>query len=198
MKVSTMKGGAADLASPGSAAWNSVVGESVSLGAIPAAAQPTAYIREAWAKRAYASTSSAKVAAVSDGDRLYVRIEWPDDAKANGEFPDGAGVVFPGAANSPVETLGSASAPVGLWCWQAGRDEALDIESRGPGVFRRQAGDGVKAAAALAGGKWTVVLSGPAAAAKGGKLGVVVWNGSNEERAGLGAVSKSWLGLEQA
>ena len=197
MKVSTMKGAAGDLASPGSAAWNSVAGETVSLGAIPVAAQPTAYIREAWAKRAYASTASAKVAAASDGDRLYVRIEWADDAKPNGEFPDGAAVVFPGSGNSAVETLGSASAPVGLWCWQNGRDEALDIESRGPGAFRKEGSDGIKATSVLNGGKWSVVLSGPASAAKGGKLGVVVWNGSNEERAGLGAVSQGWLGLEQ-
>jgi DMSO reductase family type II enzyme heme b subunit len=189
---------ASGLESPTSAAWGSVAGETVKLGAIPVGSQPTAYIREAWAKKAHGTTTAAKVAAAADGERLFVRIEWADDAKANGEFPDGAAVVFPGAANSAVETLGSAAAPVGLWCWQQGRNEALEIESHGPGVFRRQASDGIKATAALESGRWSVVLSGPATAAKGGKVGVVVWNGSNEERAGLGAVSQGWLGLEQA
>ncbi|HEY5475833.1 MAG TPA: ethylbenzene dehydrogenase-related protein [Tepidiformaceae bacterium] len=198
MKVSKVSDAASSLGSPTAAGWSSAAAETVKLGAIPVAAQPTAYIQEAWAKRPYASTSRAKVAAATDGERLYVRLEWADDAKANGEFPDGAAVVFPGAANSAVETLGSAAAPVGLWYWQNGRAEALAIESHGPGVFRKQASDGIKATAALESGRWSVVLSGPATAAKGGKVGVVVWNGSNEERAGLGAVSQGWLGLEQA
>jgi DMSO reductase family type II enzyme heme b subunit len=198
MKVTTMTGAAGELASPGSATWSSAAAETVKLGAIPVASQPTAYIREAWAKKAHGTTSSAKVAAASDAGRLFVRIEWADDAKANGEFPDGAAVVFPGSGNGAVETLGSAAAPVGLWCWQQGRNEALEIESHGPGVFRKQASDGIKATSALESGRWSVVLSGPATAAKGGKVGVVVWNGSNEERAGLGAVSQGWLGLEQA
>jgi len=198
MKVSTMKGAASDLASPGSAAWSSVAGETVTLGAIPVSAQPTAYIREAWANRPYASTASAKVAAASDGDRLYVRIEWADDAKPNGEFQDAAGVVFPGAPNSAVATMGSASAPVGLWYWQHGRGEALNLTSHGPGAVRKDGDGAVNSSAESSNGKWAVVLSGPVAASKLGKLGVVVWNGSNEERAGLGAVSQGWLGLEQA
>ena len=197
MKVAKVSSASA-LEDPASAGWASVSGEKVSLGAIPAATQPTAYIREAWANRAHGTTASAEIAAATDGQRLVVRLSWADDAKANGEFPDGAAVVFPGAANSAVETLGSASAPVGLWCWQHGRDGALDIESRGPGAFRKQAADGIKATSALNGGRWAVVLSGPVSASKLGKLGVVVWNGSNEERAGLGAVSQGWLGLEQA
>ena len=170
----------------------------VALGAIPVSAQPTAYIREAWAKRPYASTSSARVAAASDGERLYVRIEWADDAKPNGEFQDAAAAVFPGAANGPIETLGSAAAPVGMWYWQQGRDEALNLTSHGPGAVRKDGEGAVAGSAESANGRWSVVLSGPVSAVKGGKLGVVVWNGSNEERAGLGAVSQGWLGLEQA
>ena len=195
MKVSKVSDAASSLGSPTAAGWRSVGSEEVSLGAIPLGLQPTAYIQEAWAKRPYASTSRAKVAAATDGERLYVRLEWADDAKANGEFGDAAAAVL---GDGEVKTLGSQERPVGLWYWQNGRSEALAIESRGPGVFKRTSPGTVTASAALEGGRWAVVLSGPADAAKSGKVGVVVWNGTNEERAGLGAVSQGWLGLEQA
>ena len=195
MKVATMNGAAGELESPASAAWSSVRSEQVTLGAIPVASQPTAYIRETWGSRKYASTASAKVAAATDGERLYVRLEWADDAEGNGEFPDAAAAVF---GNGEAGALGAPEKPVSLWYWQDGRRDALEIVSRGPGVFRRHGGDGISAASALEGGRWAVVLSGPASVAQGAKLGVAVWNGTNEERAGLGAVSQAWLGLEQA
>src|SRR5512140_2630578 len=198
MKAPMIKGAASELADPGSATWKSVAAETVSLGAVPLAAQPTAYIREAWANRAYGTTASANVAAASDGERLYVRIEWADDAKANGEFPDAAAAVFPTGAGSALATMGSATSPVGLWYWEQGRGEALNLTSRGPGVVRKDGEGMVAGSAGSANGRWSVVLSGPASAAAGGKLGVAVWNGTNEERAGLGAVSQGWLGLEQA
>lgn len=193
MKVSKVADAANALGSPVAAAWGSVGKEDVALGAIPLASQPTAYIREAWANKAYATTKSAKVSAATDGNRLYVRLEWADDAKANGEFPDAAAVVL---GDGDVATLGSREKAVDLWYWQNGRPEALSVQSAGPGVFKRHAIEGVNASAALEGGRWAVVLSGPATAAASGKLGVAVWNGTNEERAGLGAVSQGWLALE--
>jgi len=40
-----------------------------------------------------------------------------------------------------------------------------------------------------------VVIAGPLAALSSNQLGVVIWNGSNDERAGLAAVSE-WLDLD--
>lgn len=195
MKVTKVADAASSLGNPAAAAWGSVAKEEVALGAIALAAQPTAYIREAWTNKPYASTKAAKVSAATDGQRLYVRLEWADDAKPNGEFPDGAAAVFGSGA---VATLGSREAPVDLWLWQQGRPEALSVQSSGPGVFKRHGSSGLGASEALEGGRWAVVLSGPAAAAASGNLGVAVWNGTNEERAGLGAVSQRWLTLELA
>ncbi|MEW6490893.1 MAG: hypothetical protein AB1578_23650 [Thermodesulfobacteriota bacterium] len=190
MKVAKVDAGA-NLADPASQAWSSVTSTAVALAPVPLAAQPTEYIREAWAKRAYGKTAEAKVAAATDGQKLYVRVEWQDDGAPNGEFQDAAGAIV---GDGALATLGEANAPVNLWYWENGRG-ALNLVSKGPGVVSKADASAVGGAGALAGGKWSVVVSGPASAARG-KLGVAVWNGSNEERAGLAAVSREWLTLE--
>jgi DMSO reductase family type II enzyme heme b subunit len=124
---------------------------------------------------------------------LFVRLEWPDDATPNGEFADAAAVV---TGVGPVETLGSDSTETGLWYWAEDRQAAERFASRGPGVFARSEGAGVEAAGTLVDGVWRVVLSGPRSEVVDDRIGIAVWNGSNEERAGLGAVS-TWIALEK-
>ncbi len=194
MKVAKLAAGAG-LEDPAGAGWKEVAGETVVLSPVPLDEQPNAYIQEAWQGRAYGETPEAKVAAASDGARLYVRVEWKDDGAANGEFQDAAGAMFPLSGGGAVGSMGSADSPVGLWFWEDGRPQALDIVSSGPGVFKRQEGD-VAGAGSLSDGVWSVVLSGPASASSAGGLGVAIWNGSNDERAGLAAVSREWVTLE--
>lgn len=193
MEVKRLSG---DLADPAAAAWDSVATEAVGLSAIPLDAQPTEYIRVAWADRPYGKIASADVGAAHDGERLYVRLQWADSDTANTEFHDAAGVLFPDdGADAPAATLGSADAPVRLWYWQANLDAARDLDARGPGVFAKRAAPAVDASAALADGRWSVVLSSGLDTAVT-RLGVAVWDGSNEERAGIGAVTHEWIPLE--
>ncbi|MFQ5380416.1 MAG: ethylbenzene dehydrogenase-related protein [Dehalococcoidia bacterium] len=194
MKVAKLAAGAG-LEDPAGAGWKDVAGETVGLSPVPLEEQPNAYIQETWKDRPYGQTAEAKVAAASDGERLYVRLEWKDDGAPNGEFHDAAGAMFPRSGGGAVRSMGSSDSPVGMWFWEDGRSEALEIESSGPGVFKRQPGD-VSGAGALSDGVWSVVLSGPVNVASAGGLGVAVWNGSNEERAGLAAVSREWISLE--
>ncbi len=195
MKVATQSNANGELADPASSAWSAVPAEVVSLAPVDLAKQATAYIREAWKDRKYGTTGSVSVAAASDGSDLFVRLEWADDEKPNGEFQDAAGVIFPAAAGSPVETLGSQDKAVGIWFWEQGRDAPLDLVSKGPGVVRKTGAE-LGAKAALANGRWSVVLRGPASAAQHGQVGVAVWNGSAGERGGLGAVTQQWIPLE--
>ncbi len=132
MKVATVNAGA-DLADPASQAWNGVTAEAVALAPVPLAAQPTEYIREAWANRAYGKTAEAKVAAATDGSKLYVRVEWADDSAPNTEFQDAVGAVL---GDGPLDTLGSVGSPVTMWYWENGRG-ALNLVSRGPGVVTK-------------------------------------------------------------
>lgn len=195
MKVATIEPTAA-LDDPAAPAWAAIPGESVSLAPVALEVQPTAYIREAWKDRDYGQTAAARVAAVSDGDRLYVRINWADDPAPNREFQDAVGVVFPTNGSGVLATLGDDEQPLGLWFWEHGRTEPLRLVSTGPGVFHKDDNHELKASGALSEGNWSVVISGPAAMADKGKLALAIWNGSNEERAGLAAVSRDWLPLE--
>ncbi|MCZ2111592.1 MAG: hypothetical protein LC118_18865 [Dehalococcoidia bacterium] len=195
MKVATQSNANGELANPASSAWSNVPSEVVSLAPVDLAKQPTAYIREAWQSRKYGTTPSVSVAAAKAGDDLFVRLEWADDEKPNGEFQDAAGVIFPASSGSAVETLGSHDDAVGIWFWEHGRDAPLDLVSRGPGVVRKTGAE-LGAQASLADGRWSVVLRGPASAAQLGQIGFAVWNGSSGERAGLGAVSQKWVPIE--
>lgn len=194
MRVQRVSG---ELGSPAASGWSSVEGETVALAAVPLDAQPTEYIRVKWAGQAYGNVKEAKVAAASDGSRLHVRIEWADSATPNGEFADAAAVYFPAGGDAPAGTIGSADASANLWYWQANLADAKSLVASGPGVFRPRGSNGVSASSSNEGGTWAVVLSGDLADAQSaGKLGVAVWDGSNEERAGIGAATASWVTLE--
>jgi DMSO reductase family type II enzyme heme b subunit len=184
------------LADPAAPAWSAAESVTVALGAVPLDEQPTEYIQVAWADRPYASVREADVAAAHDGTNLWVRISWADPGGESREFPDGAAVAFPCSADGAPATMGSADAPVDLWCWHESRTDARRVVSRGPGVLGAADADGLAAGGVSADGRWTVTLGAPLASiGDTSRLGVVVWNGANEERAGLGAVS-DWVALE--
>lgn len=184
------------LADPAAAAWATVEKVSVSLAPVALELQPTEYIREAWANRDYGQTAQAEVRAASDGNRLYLRVEWADDPVPNREFQDAVSAIFPTNGSGVLATMGNEEKPLALWFWEEGRPGPLRLISTAPGVVRKDPDAVLGASGALADGRWSVVLSGPAATAEKRKVALAVWNGSNEERAGLAAVSREWLPLE--
>ena len=209
-------GNLTELADPG---WSGLDRVTLPLAPVPLERQPNEYIRRTWSDRAYGTVREVEVAAAAQGDRLFVRLEWADSEIPNTEFLDGAGVFFPDPDDeeSP-EGIGSRAAPVRLWAWrdrmpvQQALPAARELLASGPGVFHPypvtssdgdegvQAGGGssstgVAAMSARSDGRWAVVLSGELSAARSGRMGVVVWDGSNEERAGIGAVTQAWVPL---
>ena len=193
MKVTSATQDAATCLDASSDVWSGAETEAVSLAAIPIDQQPTRYIKAAWSDKPYGTVTSVTASACFSEDSLFVRLEWPDDATPNGEFADAAAVV---TGAGPAETLGSDASETGLWYWAEDRQSAEHFASRGPGVFARSDAAGVEAVGTLEDGVWRVVLSGPMAAVVDDKIGIAVWNGSNNERAGLGAVS-GWIVLDR-
>ncbi len=197
MKVERVDAGQG-LADPWGQAWSALPATTVALNPVDYEAQPNRYIRAAWKDRPYGQTVEARVAAASDGDRLYIRVEWPDDPRPNAEFQDAASAIFPMNGTGALATMGDPEKPLALWFWEDGRPSPLRLVSRGPGVFRKDDGSELSARGACNNGAWGVVFAGPEAVAGKGKVGVAIWNGSNEERGGLAAVSQDWLQLETA
>lgn len=184
------------LSDPNAPGWAGVASETVPLQKVPIEAQPTEYIRVKWADLPYGDTSEVEVKAATDGSSAFVRLEWAKDAEPNREFHDAAAVMVPTSDTSPANTMGEPGAPVRLWLWQDGLEGVRHLDGAGPGAFRNHGTNGISAAAASDGGRWAVVFSGSDEALRAnGRLGVAVWNGSNEERAGLGATS-DWVSLD--
>ena len=142
MKVEHVGADTGELADPAAAVWGGLSGESVPLAAVPLEAQPTQYIRTAWADREYGRTPEARVAAAQDGQRLYVRIEWAADDAANGEFQDPAGVLFPIADAGSPPTLGAPAAPAWPCAWDHRRRRPVHPPAPRPGVVRTGPGPG--------------------------------------------------------
>lgn len=210
---------------PDAAAWRSLPADTVPLVPVPLDAQPNEYIRTAWSQRPYGGVREVRVTAARHSERLFVRLEWACSQEPNGEFLDGAGVFFPQPGHDdPPLTIGSRSSPVRLWAWhdrlavQQALPPVTELVARGPGVFRPlssgadpEIDDSGRHAQDLPGedvepqevsgeserseGRWTVVLSGSVTASSAARMGIVVWDGANEERAGIGAVTPSWVPL---
>lgn len=193
MKVETTQSPAKDLNDPSSAVWRDLTSETVPLSPVPLEAQPNEYIRTSRAERPYGATGEAVASALSNGEQLFVRLEWQDDASPNTEFADAAAVVT--GRGDGIQSLGSEDTPVGMWYWASDREQSLSLISSGPGVVRSNVDVVTTASANLDGGRWAVVLSGPRSEVSDNQIGVAIWNGSNDERAGLAAIS-GWLSLD--
>ena len=189
---------------PGAPAWDSVPSVTVPLVPVPIDAQPNAYIRAAWKDRGYGRTAAASMALARSGENLLVRLSWEASGPPMGEFPDACAVIFPqGQGPEDPGTMGSHTEPVTVWHWRDRSDvqqalpAARHLVASGPGVFHPAAdARDLAASAAFDGTRWSVVVSGPAAAlAPGGRVAVAVWDGTNDERAGIGAVSATWTAV---
>jgi dimethylsulfide dehydrogenase subunit gamma/complex iron-sulfur molybdoenzyme family reductase subunit gamma len=148
--------------------------------------------------------------AVRTGDRLFVKLAW-GDSTANtavddtGQFVDGAAVQFP-VNGKPATTpfMGDANNPVNVWYWRAdGQTE--NLVANGFGTATSVPFKGLRSAAARSKNGWEVVISRPLRVKP--DLGVslqgrrtmpvafAAWDGNNQERDGLKAVTLEWWEL---
>jgi DMSO reductase family type II enzyme heme b subunit len=185
----------ADLGAPDAPGWADVGSEAVTLAPIPLDAQPTEYIRTKWAERPYGAVDQVAVAGAHDGATAWVRLEWSaTGTEGPREFPDAAALYSPLSSDAPAATIGAEGASVVLDLWQAGGDGARALAATGPGRFRARSTGSVGATAVGDGGRWAVVFARPfAEVGAGGRLGIAVWDGAGEERAGIGAATPDWL-----
>ncbi|MDA8275823.1 MAG: hypothetical protein M0029_10665 [Actinomycetota bacterium] len=192
----------ADAPDPEDAAWGAVGSVAVPLAAVPLADQRNLYVRTAWHDRPYGRTSVAWVGIARHDDRLLVHLSWDGSDAPAGEFPDACAVLFPRHGGGPEpRSMGTPDEPVDVWLWrdrlpsQQGLPAAHHLVASGPGVFRPPSTgpDEVSARAVRQGTRWSVVLCGPRRALDGaGRIGVVIWDGANDERAGIGSASEAW------
>jgi DMSO reductase family type II enzyme heme b subunit len=196
-------------ADPASSEWRSTSTEEISLEPTPIASQPSLYVQAKFRDQPYGETTPVSVNAIHTGDDIYVRLSWEDETNDSAisdtnKFPDAAAVLFPVFADAPLTSMGSADQPVQAWLWRADAESPLVVNATGFGLTQRATDSVLRASALYARNRWSVVLSRPLADAtvRGlrlghtGKVAFAVWQGSNQERAGIKAVTVEWQPLE--
>jgi complex iron-sulfur molybdoenzyme family reductase subunit gamma len=148
--------------------------------------------------------------AMRSGGRLYVRLAW-SDATANtaiddtNKFADGAAVEFP--VNGKSDTLpfmGDVEHAVNVWYWRAdGRTQ--NLVAKGFGTATLIPFQGLRSSAVRTESGWAVVLVRPlqvtpdeGVSLQGRRdipMAFAVWDGDNQERDGLKAVTLEWWQL---
>ncbi len=199
------------LLDPAAADWASATEETVTLEATPWASQPSEYAMNAWKERPYGLTGQLRVAAAHNGEALFFRLSWQDETEDDNipdtdRFPDGAGVLFPVRSDAPLLTMGTPERAVNAWYWRPDLEEPLSVTATGLGTTVRQSNASLAAAASYGDGGWQVVISRPFSArgdeevalmpGQTTKTGFAVWQGSNQERAGIKAATLEWQPLE--
>jgi dimethylsulfide dehydrogenase subunit gamma len=156
--------------------------------------------------------------AATDGNKLYLRLRWPDDSKNTAttrtDFADAAAVQFAlgdaAADGSPTTSfmMGAADGPVNIWYWKAGQPQAQNLAAGGFGSTTRLDPAGLVSSSTFRGnGEWVVVFSrnldetGEHLVALGkapANLALALWQGDQKQRDGIKHVSMGWVTLEPA
>ena len=196
---------------PAAPEWAPAREETLALQPTPWASQPSEYARNAWKDRPYGLTAEVRVTAAHNGEALFFRLSWRDKTKDDGirdttQFADAAAVLLPARGDAPLQTMGSPEQPVNAWLWRADLEAPIAVTATGLGTIVRSKNGSLSAAGSYEAGGWRVVISRPFSVRAGGaavlrpgqagKVGFAVWQGSNQERAGIKAVTLDWQPLE--
>ncbi|GAB4321372.1 MAG: hypothetical protein Kow0010_01690 [Dehalococcoidia bacterium] len=198
-----------DLLRPWHAEWADGSFATVSLAPTPMDRQPSAYVRAAWQDRAYGQVGEAAVSARVAAGHVAIALSWaaPDPRERiadNDVYADACAVLFPlDGREAELETMGDEAHPVTAWHWRAGADRPFMVVARGLGTVERLPEHPLRASAEWRAGTWRVVLARPLdgpgvplAAGVAVPIGVAIWTGANQERAGLKAHTPVWHRLQ--
>lgn len=190
---------------PSAGAWNGVAPTSVDMAAAPLGMQPKAYIQASWADRPYGLCDTISVASVHDGKRLALFLRWHDATEDRGEgegFSDSAAIAMPLRGRPPLMEMGAPDAPIHILQWRARKDEIRSVTASGLGSSRPGPTLGLSVRSLWRDNIWRIVMVRDLIAPGEGltltpgtpaAIGFAVWDGANQERAGIKAMSIDWI-----
>jgi DMSO reductase family type II enzyme heme b subunit len=184
--------------------WERAPRTHLALRGTESSAQPSAYVRTAWAGKHIGAVRSLSVQAAHNRQNLFFRLEWADpthnpDYGDGSVFPDAAAVLFPMNGQADLNRMGSPGAGIAAWYWRANHpDYGESLAFHGFATEERLPAPLVLNSASWADGRWHVVIGAPLSAAPAEAVAFAVWEGSNQERAGLHSYSPAWaeFGIE--
>jgi DMSO reductase family type II enzyme heme b subunit len=182
--------------------WERAPRAHIALIGTEAQAQPSVYVRTTWAGKHVGAVRSLAVQAAHNRQNLFFRLEWADpthnaDYGDGSVFPDAAAVLFPINGGAPINRMGSPADGIQAWYWRANHPEFGEaLAFHGFATEKREPGPPVLNSATWEDGHWRVVIGARLAAlAPSETVGFAVWEGSNQERAGLHSYSPEWQEL---
>jgi DMSO reductase family type II enzyme heme b subunit len=187
------------LLNPGARQWERAPRTHLALRGTEAAAQPSAYVRTVWAGRRIGAVRSLAVQAAHNRQSIFFRLEWADpthnaDYGDGSAFPDAAAVLFPVNGRAPLNRMGSPAAGIQAWYWRANHPEFGEVLAfHGLATEQREPGPPVLNSARWADGRWQLVIGAPLAGGlPADDVAFAVWEGGNQERAGLHSYTPEW------
>lgn len=186
------------LLNPQARQWERPPRHHLALRGTEAQAQPSAYIRTAWAGRRIGAVRSVSVQAAHNRQSLFFRLEWADprhnpDYGDGSVFPDAAAVLFPMTGAPPLNRMGSPGEGIQAWYWRANHPFGECLAFHGFATETVQPAPPILTSAQWADGRWSVVIGAPMATFPGSdRIGFAVWEGGNQERAGLHSHTPDW------
>ena len=213
MITKRVKAKSGELLDPGNQAWAKARADTVVLSPTPLDLQPVEYVRVSWTSRPYGKSSSMKVTSLHNGEQIFFRLVWQDDsadakiADIN-QFVDAAAVLFPIVADAPLFGMGAQGKPVNAWFWRADWEQPKNVSAEGMGSTQRRDDPALASSARHQRGRWDVIISrslngkgspaGTVALRAGAqtKVAFAIWQGANQERAGIKAFSPAWQDLQ--
>lgn len=171
----------------------------------PTAIQPGGYVPVAYADRSTARTAQAEIAVESAGKGWKITLAWAcpkpveDIARETDKFVDACAILVPLVADAPWISMGAPGKAVEGLLWRPDKSAPFLIQAEGLGsVKRTPAPASAKIMGAWQNGRWQVVFELPewSALEKQRQIALAVWQGQEQERAGLKSISPGWLALE--
>ncbi|NMG55177.1 hypothetical protein [Aromatoleum aromaticum] len=193
-----------DYLSPTSGGWDAIAKEEVDLMPTPLAMQPTEYIRKSWEGRSYGAVKALRIASVHDGETWSLLASWAGVSPSGKDFPDAFAIALPVRGNPALALMGEPEAPIHYLRWAANKEGVQSILATGIGSSQPGSEVRCTVVAQPIGDVWNVVISRPLGSGKGvaplqagakTRIGFAVWNGGNDERAGIKAFSIDWTEL---
>jgi DMSO reductase family type II enzyme heme b subunit len=182
--------------------WDRAPRTHLVLNGTEARAQPSGYIRTAWAGRHVGAVRSLSAQAAHNRQCLFFRLEWADpshnpDYGDGSVFPDAAAVLFPMNGSAPLQRMGSPAEGMQAWYWRANHAEFGEaLAYHGFATETTQPGPPILTSARWSDGRWTLVIGAPVKAVlTSGVVAFAVWEGGNQERAGLHSITPEWQEL---
>ena len=196
------------------AVWQQASAANLALQGTPAAMQPTAAIRNTWAKKPIGATGKVEVRALHNGEVLAFQLSWADanhnvNHGDNSVWPDAAAVALPLHQDAPLMTMGAPGTPMAALYWRADdKDMGYQVVAQGPGSTQI-VDKSVRTSATWKDGRWQIVIARTFKSVdspniiklepgQASRFGVAIWEGGHQERGGIKAFSGDWQALEIA